>query len=260
VAAYDVLTARMVELIGFPSIYIGGSAMAEFYGEPGWALTTMTERIEYAEHIATRVNVPCIADIDEGGDPLSMYRNAKEFERAGLAGIHFGDGRAVAGVNRGLYPQNEMVDIIRAAVDARSDMLITVRCQGFNSEGMERTLERGRAYAEAGVDVLWFVPMPLENQRQAAAAVNKPLMAQLFYNQPVSMARDNRVTMAVYASLVQNIAQSAVYDALMEFKNTGTWTVSAKGQNLGNTIPAEFRQRMLQQADHVSRRTRYNMG
>jgi 2-methylisocitrate lyase-like PEP mutase family enzyme len=261
VAAYDVLTARMVELFGFPSIYIGGSAMAEFYGEPGWALTTMSERVEFSGHIASRVNIPCVADIDEGYAPLDLYRNTKEFERVGLAGIHFGDRRALAGINRGLYTEAEMIDLIHASVDARSEMLVTVRLQGFNEEGMERTLERGRAYAEAGADVLWFVPFDrIENQRAAAAAIDKPLMAQLFYDQPVSLARDNRVTMAVYASLVQNIAQSAVYDALTEFKETGTWTNSAKGQRLGNTIPAEFRQKVLQQADHVERRTRYNQG
>jgi 2-methylisocitrate lyase-like PEP mutase family enzyme len=261
VAAHDVLSARMVELSGFPSIYIGGSAMAEYYGEPGWALTTMTQRIEFAGHIASRVNIPCLADIDEGYEPLGMYRNTREFERAGLGGIHFGDRRAVAGVNRGLYTENEMTDMIHAAVDARSDMLVTVRLQGFNDEGMERTLERGGAYAAAGADVLWFVPFnPIANQLQAAAVIDTPLMVQLFYDQPISVAQDNRVKIAVYASLVQNIAASAVYEALTEFRNTGTWTASAKGQRLGNTIPAEVRQQILQTADHVARRERYNQG
>jgi 2-methylisocitrate lyase-like PEP mutase family enzyme len=70
---------------------------------------------------------------------------------------------------------------------------------------------RGGAYAAAGADVLWFVPFnPIANQLQAAAVIDTPLMVQLFYDQPVSVARDNRVRIAVYASLVQNIAASAV--------------------------------------------------
>jgi 2-methylisocitrate lyase-like PEP mutase family enzyme len=166
---------------------------------------------------------------------------------------------AQAGQNRGLLTRQQMVDKIRAASDARTDMVVTVRLQGFNTEMLERTLERGQAYAEAGADVLWFVPMPRENMVKAADAVKKPLMMQLFFDEPMSIARQNRITMGVYASLVQNIAQSAVYDALMEFKQTGTWTKSAKGQRLGNTIPAEFRQRMLRQADHTDRAKKYGM-
>jgi 2-methylisocitrate lyase-like PEP mutase family enzyme len=165
----------------------------------------------------------------------------------------------MAGQNRGLLTKDQMVDKIRAAADARTDMLVTVRLQGFNTEMMEKTVERGVAYAQAGADVLWFVPMPRENMSKLADSVKKPLMAQLFFDEPVALARQNRITMAVYASLVQNIAQSAVYDALMEFKTTGTWTRSAKGQRLGNTIPAEFRQRMLRQAENTERATKYRV-
>jgi methylisocitrate lyase len=205
------------------------------------------------------VNIPCLADIDDGGDALTLYRTTKEMERAGLAAVHFGDGIANAGRNLGFLTKEKMVDKIHAAVDARSDLVVTVRLQGFNTEMMEKTIERGQAYAEAGADVLFFVPMPRENMARLADTVKKPLMMQLFFDEPVSVAKQNKVTMALYASLVQNIAQSAVYDALMEFKSTGTWTKSAKGQRLGNTIPAEFRARMLRQAEHTDRATKYKV-
>jgi 2-methylisocitrate lyase-like PEP mutase family enzyme len=234
--------------------------MAEFHGEPGWALTTMTERIEFAGHIAKNVDVPAVADIDDGGEPLTLYRTVKEFERAGLGAVHFGDGIAAAGRTTGLLSKNQMVDKIRAAADARSDMVISVRLQGLNMEMMERTLERGVAYAEAGADVLWFVPMPITDMPKAAQVVKVPLTAQLFFDQPLSLAKNNRVTVAVYSSFLQNIAQSAVYDALMELKTTGLLIKSAKGQRLGNTIPAEFRARMLRQAEHTERATKYNVG
>lgn len=260
VAAYDVLSARMAELIGFPSLYIGGSAMAEFHGEPGWALTTMTERIEYAGHIAKNVDIPAIADIDDGGDALTLYRTVKDFERAGLGAVHFGDGIAAMGRTTGLLTKNQMVDKIHAAADARSDTIVSVRLQGLNIEMMEKTLERGAAYAEAGADVLWFVPMPIADHPKAAAAVKVPLTAQLFFDQPLLLAKNNKVTIAVYASFLQNIAQSAVYDALMELKTTGLLLKSAKGQRLGNTIPADFRAKMVRQAEHTERGTKYNVG
>jgi 2-methylisocitrate lyase-like PEP mutase family enzyme len=250
----------MVELFGFPSLYIGSSGMAEFHGEPGWNLTSMTERVEFAGHIAKNVDIPAIADIDDGGDALTLYRTTKEFERAGLGAVHFGDGIAVAGRNTGLLSKSQMVDKIHAAADARSDMVVSVRLQGFNTEMMEKTLERGVAYAEAGADVLWFVPMPINDMPKAAAAVKIPLTAQIFFDQPMSLAKANKVTVAVYASFLQNIAQSAVYDALTELKTTGVLIKSSKGQRLGNTIPADFRAKMLRQAEHTERANKYNVG
>ncbi len=265
VNAYDVMTARMVELIGFPSIFIGGTVVSEYYGMPDWALTSVTERLQVAGHIASHVNTPCMFDIDDGGDPLVLYRATQEFEHAGLGGLQLVDGSpdepnlsTFMSASK-ITPMNKMVDKIHAMADARSDIAIIVRCQGYRLEGKEQTIERGIAYAEAGADALWFMPGPLEEQGEFAAAVQRPLLTLMDYDQPLSVASDAGVTMAVYASLVQNIAQGAVYDALMEFRDTGTWTVAAKGRGLGSWIPGDFRQRMLQLDEHNARVDRYNM-
>lgn len=81
IAAYDVLTARMVEMMGFPSIFLGGSLVGDFYAEPVW-LTSLAERLEYVRQIAEHVDVPTLVDIDDGGDPLVIYRVTKQYEQA----------------------------------------------------------------------------------------------------------------------------------------------------------------------------------
>ena len=259
------MTARMVELFGFPSIFIGGTVVSEYYGTPDWTLTSLTERLQVAGHIASRVDIPCMFDIDDGADPLVLYRATQEFEHAGLGGLQLVDGSpdepnvsTFMSASK-ITPMNEMIDKLHAMADARSDIAIIVRCQGFQLEGRERTIERGIAYAEAGADALWFMPGPLEEQREFAAAVQKPLLTLMDFDQPLSVASDAGITMAVYASLVQNIAQGAVYDALMEFRDTGTWTESAKGRGLASWIPGEFRQRMLKIDEHNARVDRYNV-
>lgn len=263
IAVYDVITGRMVEFMGFPSLYLGSTASGEHKGMPDWDLTSISEQIEYFGNIAQNVGVPAIADIDEGGSGLSLYRATKDFERAGLGGIHIVDGLAKMGQMTGLISKGTMVDRIHAAVDARSDLVVTARCQGgaaASRESKEQAIERGIAYAQAGADALWFTGLQFEDLAKAAGAVKVPLMAQIFVDTPVSKPKESRVTVAVYASFLQNIAQSAVYDALVELKNTGMLTKSAKAQRLGGTIPADVRTKLLQTTDLTSRGKKYDSG
>ena len=120
---------------------------------------------------------------------------------------------------------------------------------------LQRPLDVGEVGRHAGS----VEPVGLDCKEHSSVVAVKLAALSFVTGEPVAVAKQNKVTMALYASLVQNIAQSAVYDALMEFKSTGTWTKSAKGQRLGNTIPAEFRARMLRQADHTDRATKYKV-
>ena len=263
IAVYDVMTGRMVEIMGFPSLYLGSTASGEYKGMPDWDLTSISEQIEYFGNIAQNVGIPAIADIDEGGSGLSLYRATKDFERAGLGGIHIVDGVAKLGQMTGLMSRQSMVDRIRAAVDARSDLVVTVRCQGgaaASKETKEQAIERGAAYAQAGADAVWFTGLQFEDLPKAANAVKVPLMAQIFVDTPVSKPKESRVTIAVYASFLQNIAQGAVYDALAELKNTGMLTKSAKGQRLGGTIPADVRAKLLRTNEMTDRGKKYSAG
>jgi methylisocitrate lyase len=260
VAAYDSFTARMVELIGFPSIYLGGSLAAEHHTQPAW-LVSVGERLEYFRKISENVDIPTLVDVEGGGDPATLYRTTKQFEAARAGGIHFVDNIVGSlGVVTGVLPVDKMVDKIHAAVDARSDMVVTVRCTAAMQEGKDKAIERGVAYAKAGAETIWFTGLMFEDYPKVVDAIGIPLTAQVVMDTQKTAITTARITMAVYASLLQNIAQSAVYDALNELKTTGMMVKSAGGVRLGNRIPAEFRARIMRADDIAARGKKYNVG
>jgi 2-methylisocitrate lyase-like PEP mutase family enzyme len=242
---------------------MGGSLVGDFYAEPVW-LTTLSERMEYVRQIAQNVDIPTLADIDDGGDPMVIYRVTKQYERARVGAIHILDDAVNAtGQTTGVIPTSKMVDKIHAAVDARSDMVVTVRCTAASATGKEtkdQAIARGVAYAAAGAETIWFTGMTFDDLPRVADAIKIPVTAQMGMDTPMSAAKNAKVTVAVYASLLQNIAQSAVYDALTELKTTGMMVKSAGGARLGGHIPAEFRARLTRNAEITERGKKYNVG
>ena len=262
IAAYDVFTARMVEEMGYPALFLGGSLVGDFYAEPVW-LSSIGERLEYARHICDNVDIPALADLDDGGDPMVIYRTTKQYERARVGAIHIlDDAVGPMGQTVGVIPVNKMVDKIKAAVDARSDMVVTVRCTAASMTGKEtkdQAIARGVAYAQAGAETIWFTGMTFEDLPRVADTIRIPVTAQLFNDTTMATARAAKVTVAVYASLLQNIAQSAVYDALNELKTTGTMAKSSGGVRLGGRIPPDVRARVVRNADIAARGKKYNI-
>jgi 2-methylisocitrate lyase-like PEP mutase family enzyme len=263
IAAYDAFTARMVEEMGFPALFLGGSLVGDFYATPVW-LTSLGERLEYARHITEHVDIPALVDVDDGGDPMAIYRITKAYEQARAGAIHIlDDTPGPMGRVAGVLPVSRMVDKIHAAVDARSDMVVTVRCTAASQAGGEskaQAIARGAAYAEAGAETIWFTGMTFGDLPKVAEAITVPITAQLFNDTTMATARASRVTVAVYASLLQNIAQSAVYDALTELKTTGTMSKASGGVRLGGRIPPEFRARLMRTNDITARGKKYNVG
>ena len=102
--------------------------------------------------------------------------------------------------------------------------------------------------------------MTFEDLPRGDDAIKFPVTAQLFMYTTMATAKASKVTVAVYASLLQNIAQSAVFDALTELKTTGTMMKSAGGVRLGGRIPADFRARIMRTADVAERGKKYNVG
>lgn len=165
--AYDALSGRLVEEAGFPAVYMTGfGATASLIGRPDVGLLTQTEMVDNARRIAQSVGVPVVSDADTGyGNAINVVRTVRDFEQAGVAGIHLEDQLApkkcghVAG--KEVVPTDEMVSKLRAAVDARGDpnFVIIARTDARAVEGLSAALERARAYREAGADVL-FVEAP----------------------------------------------------------------------------------------------------
>jgi 2-methylisocitrate lyase-like PEP mutase family enzyme len=183
--AYDALSARLIEQAGFPAVYMTGfGASASLLGRPDVGLLSFAEMVDHARRLVQAVDLPLIADADDGyGNHLNVMRTIREYEAAGVAALHIEDQVApkrcghMAG--KDVIPAGEMVEKVRAAVEARSgDLVIIARTDARAVEGLDAALERGRAYREAGADVL-FVEAP-ENEQEieaiAAAFPDTPLV------------------------------------------------------------------------------------
>ncbi|MDT0349200.1 isocitrate lyase/PEP mutase family protein [Pseudonocardia charpentierae] len=187
--AYDALSARLVEQAGFGVVYMTGfGSTASLIGRPDVGLLTGTEMIDNARRIVAAVDVPVIADADTGyGNAVNVVRTVQGYEQAGVAGIHLEDqvmpkkcghmsGKAVIGVD-------EMVGKIRAAVEARRDpdLLLIARTDAAAVDGLAAAITRGRAYADAGADLL-FVEAPTSEDDIATVAAELHGVAPLVFN------------------------------------------------------------------------------
>ena len=234
IAVYDGPSARLVEIAGFDSVFIGGTSTALENGLPDWGLTSISELLEFAARIAEDIDIPVLADADDGGgNPLTVYRATQAFERAGMGAVMFEDRiRAERiGQSADVISTGQMVDRIRAAVDARSEIAIVARSDALAADRpMEEALERGVAYAEAGADAFFFAGMPLADHPRAADVIGKPLMGQMRPNTTLSEAREARLTVALYPTMLQTIAQGAIHKALTELKTTGVMAGRGRSQ------------------------------
>src|SRR5436305_12686431 len=166
--AYDALSARLIAQAGFQAVYMTrfGTA-ASVLGQPDVGLLTMSEMVSHAAALATVVGaVPLIADADTGyGNPINVRRTVREYERAGVAALHLEDQvwpkKCGHMEGKQVIPMQEMVQKIPAAVEARQDpdFVIIARTDANAVNGFEDALQRGKAYHEAGADVL-FIEAP----------------------------------------------------------------------------------------------------
>jgi 2,3-dimethylmalate lyase len=175
--AFDPLAARLVEEAGFPAVYMTGfGTSAALLGRPDVGLLTMTEMADNAGRIAACVDIPLIADADTGyGNPLNVIRTVGAYEAAGVAGVHIEDQVAPkkCGHMEGkqVIPAAEMAEKIRAAAEARArpEFVIIARTDARAVEGLDRALERGRLYREAGADALFIEAVTSEAEAEAVA-------------------------------------------------------------------------------------------
>ncbi len=235
--AFDPLAARLVEEAGFPAVYMSGfGTSAALIGRPDVGLLTMTEMAGNAGRIAACVDIPVIADADTGyGNPLNVIRTVGAFEAAGVAGIHIED--QVAPKKCGhmdgklVIPAQEMAAKIRAAVEARTqpDFVIIARTDARAVEGLERALERGRMYREAGADALFIEAVVTE--QEAAEAVRAFPGVPLLFNwaeggktPPVSLQRLSEMGYRIVIFPISTLlaATAAIRWILQEIAEAGT--------------------------------------
>lgn len=162
--AYDAFSAMMIEKAGFSAVYMTGYGIsASLLGKPDIGLISLKEMAQQAENIASAINVPLIADADNGyGNELNVARTVEMYERAGVAAIQIEDQVSPKKCghmsNKSIVPFKEAVQKVRAAVRARSnpDTIIIARTDARGVVGVEEALKRCKAFAEEGADVLFF--------------------------------------------------------------------------------------------------------
>jgi len=185
ITAYAALMARRV---GYRALYLsGGGVAANSLGMPDLGISTMEDVLIDARRIVEASALPLLVDIDTGwGGAFKIARTIRSFERVGVAAVHMEDqvGQKRCGHRPGkeVVPASEMVDRVKAAVDARSDasFVIMARTDAAAVEGIDSAIERAMAYVEAGADMIFPEAMrTLDDYRRFKAAVQVPILANL---------------------------------------------------------------------------------
>lgn len=188
VGAINAYAALMAREVGFRAIYLSGAGVANAsYGLPDLGMTTLDNVLEDASRITAACELPLLVDVDTGfGGAFNIARTIQAMTRAGVAAVHLEDqvGQKRCGHRPGksLVPAAEMVDRIKAAVDAKSDpdFVVMARTDAFAVEGMAPMLERIQAYEEAGADAIFAEAMTeIDHYARVTGAVGVPVLANL---------------------------------------------------------------------------------
>ena len=165
--AYNALTAKLIEKVGFEVVYATGAGIANsMVGLPDVGLLSMAEVLGQVNYIVNATSLPVIADIDTGyGNALNVYRTVREFEKTGVAALQIEDQIAPKKCGhfegKSCVPVDEMVVKLKAACDARLDdrLMLIARTDARAVEGISAAIERAAKYIEAGADCT-FVEAP----------------------------------------------------------------------------------------------------
>jgi len=166
--AYNPLTAKLISEIGFDGIYISGAVMSNDLGLPDIGLTTLKEVSYRANQITKVSDLPSIVDADTGFN--NCKKTIETFESLGLSGCHIEDQidekRCGHLDNKEIIPTKEMINKIKTCISSRKDknFLIIARTDANTVEGLDKTIDRIKAYEDAGADIIFPEAMKDENE------------------------------------------------------------------------------------------------
>ncbi|WP_405177836.1 methylisocitrate lyase [Nocardia sp. NBC_01377] len=185
--AFNPLVAKLIQEIGFEGVYVSGAVVSADLALPDIGLTTLTEVSGRGQQIARVTDLPVLIDADTGfGEPMSAARTVTILEDAGIAGLHLEDQvnpkRCGHLDGKAVVPTGEMVRRLRAAVAARRDpnFVICARTDAAGIEGIDAAIDRAKAYAEAGADLIFTEALyTVAEFEKFRAAVSTPLLANM---------------------------------------------------------------------------------
>ena len=245
--AYDGFSARLIEAAGFSAVYMTGAGTAASHlGQPDLGLTTLTEMATHASHLAGCISLPLIADADTGyGNALNVVRTVREYEKAGVAGLHLEDQVApkkcghIAG--KQIVSATEFADKIRAAVEYKTDpdLVIIARTDARAVSGLDDAIERANLYREAGADVIFFeAPQSLAEIERVAREVKAPLLANMVQGGKTPAVKVSELErlgfkIVIFPGVCMRAAVPAMETALQRLKQTGTDWPEGDGPVMG---------------------------
>lgn len=218
--AANALTARVIEDLGFPLVYVTGAGVANTYlGAPDIGLVTLSELASHVRAIADAVSIPLVVDADTGfGNPLGVQRTVRTLERAGASAIQLEDQvdpkRCGHFDGQSVVPLKEMVQKVQAAVDSRrsDELLVIARTDGIGAVGMTEALDRAAAYTEAGADLVFVEgPTSLEDLARIPQSLpGVPMVANLVEGGKTPLTdRDTLAGLGYAMVLFANVALQA---------------------------------------------------
>ena len=229
--AYNPLTAKLIAEIGFDGAYISGAVMANDLGIPDIGLTTLKEVSYRANQISRVTDLPSIVDADTGfGD---CKKTIETFEQLGLSGCHVEDQidekRCGHLDNKEIIPLAEMVNKIKTAVSAKKDknFLIIARTDANSVEGIKKTIDRAKAYEDAGADIIF--PEAMKDEKEFEL-IRKNLKVNLLANMTEfgksKLLSTNELenlgyNIVIYPVTTQRLAMKSVEDGLRTIMNDG---------------------------------------
>jgi 2-methylisocitrate lyase-like PEP mutase family enzyme len=229
----DMITATVVDRVGFDVVYGTGYWLtASAYGLPDAGIAGYTEMLNRMATLKRTSKAAVIADADTGyGGLLNVHHTTKGYEEAGISAIQFEDQefpkKCGHTPGRRVIPAADMADKIKVAIETRQNMLVIARTDARQSEGIDGTLRRLEAYAEAGADILF--PEALENEeemRKVCETFDKPVMINLSNGgstPPLTADVCEQIGFAfgIYPSLTSLVAISAMEKALIQLRDHG---------------------------------------
>ena len=181
--AINAYSALLAQRAGFKALYLSGAGVANIsFGIPDLGFTRLEDVAEDARRIAGRVDLPLLVDIDTGWDDLGA--TVRAMERAGVACVHMEDQvsakRCGHRPGKQLVSKGEMGDRVKAAVDARSDLIIMARTDALAGEGLDSAIERCVHYVACGADMIFAEAMTdLTHYQKIKDAVGVPVLANI---------------------------------------------------------------------------------
>ena len=235
VGCVNAYCAVMAEKVGHKAIYLSGAGVANAsFGIPDLGITGLGDVVEDAKRITGATNTPLLVDIDTGwGGAFNISRTIKELSRSGVAAIHIEDqvGQKRCGhrPNKEMVSTQEMVDRIKACVDAKEDkdFFIMARTDSFASEGILSSIERSIAYIEAGADGIFAEAMTnINHYKDFKNKIKAPILANMteFGKTPLSNLEELSsvgVDMVLYPLSAFRAMSKAALTIYKTIKNNG---------------------------------------